>query len=114
MAQTKTKLLDKMLVKDCTKDSIEKKLGRALSNPINAKKEGENFTVTLTGEIQFSQYGDRKSAHLLTKEGFKISVPSNFDKTIHKANETFECVCMVAEVKDENGKDRAVKYSAFA
>ena len=108
-----TVLIGKMDCKTATKAAIELKIGRPLSNPINTKKEGEDFEATLTGEIAITAFGKRKSAHLLTVEGYKIPVPANFDKAIHKKGETFKCVCLIADVEDEDGKPRKVRYCGF-
>lgn len=110
----KTKVLETVDSSKMTKKVIEEKIGRSLANPVNSKQEGEKFTVTLTGEIQISQYGDRKSAHLLTSEGYRVSVPANFDKATHKAKAQFECVCLVAKVNEGTPEERSVKYTAFA
>jgi len=109
MATAKTQVLETLKATNQTKQTIETKIGRSLANPINSKEEGQKFTATLTGDIQISQFGERKSAHLLTKEGYRVSVPANFDKAVHKANAQFECVCMVAEIDG-----RKIKYTGFA
>lgn len=96
------------------KKSIEKKIGRSLANPINAKSEGDTFTATLTGEIQLSEYNGRKSAHLLTVEGYRVAVPANFDKTVHKAKSQHQLVCMVLKKDPDAGIMRDIKYTAFA
>ena len=108
-AAPRTKLLEVLDSSKETKKSIETKIGRSLANPINAKQEGETFQATLTGEIQISEYNGRKSAHLLTVEGYRVAVPANFDKTIHKAKSQHNFVCMVAELDD-----RKIKFTAFA
>lgn len=105
----KTKMLEVLDASKETKKSIETKIGRSLANPINAKQEGETFQATLTGEIQLSEYNGRKSAHLLTVEGYRVAVPANFDKTIHKAKSQHNFVCMVAELNE-----RKIKFTAFA
>ena len=105
----RTKLIEVLDSSKETKKSIETKIGRSLANPINAKQEGETFQATLTGEIQISEYNGRKSAHLLTVEGYRVAVPANFDKTIHKAKSQHNFVCMVAELDD-----RKIKFTAFA
>lgn len=107
--QPRTKMLETLDSSKETKKSIEQKIGRPLSNPINSKQEGETFIGTLTGEIQISEYNGRKSAHLLTIEGYRVSVPANFDKTIHKAKSQHNFVCMIAELDG-----RKIKYTAFA
>jgi len=113
MAQViKTKMLEVVKASNSTKESIEKKIERSLANPINSKAEGDTFNATLTGDIQISQFGDRKSAHLLTKEGYRISVPANFDKNTHKANAVVNCVCMVAEMGEGEAK-RKIKYTSI-
>ena len=56
-----TVLIGKMDCKTATKAAIELKIGRPLSNPINTKKEGEDFEATLTGEIAITAFGKRKS-----------------------------------------------------
>ena len=108
-AQPRTKMLEVLDASKETKKSIETKIGRSLANPINAKQEGETFQATLTGEIQLSEYSGRKSAHLLTVEGYRVAVPANFDKTIHKAKSQHNFVCMVAELDG-----RKIKFTAFA
>ena len=108
-AQPRTKLLEVLDSSKETKKSIETKIGRSLANPINAKQEGETFQATLTGEIQLSEYNGRKSAHLLTVEGYRVAVPANFDKTIHKAKSQHNFVCMVAELDG-----RKIKFTSFA
>ena len=108
-AQPRTKLLEVLDASKETKKSIATKIGRSLANPINSKQEGETFQATLTGEIQISEYNGRKSAHLLTVEGYRVAVPANFDKTIHKAKSQHNFVCMVAELDD-----RKIKFTAFA
>ena len=108
-AQPRTKMLEVLDASKETKKSIETKIGRSLANPINAKAEGETFQATLTGEIQLSEYNGRKSAHLLTVEGYRVAVPANFDKTIHKAKSQHNFVCMVAELDG-----RKIKFTAFA
>lgn len=108
-AQPRTKMLETLDASKETKKSIEAKIGRSLANPINSKQEGETFTGTLTGEIQISEYNGRKSAHLLTFEGYRVAVPANFDKTIHKNKSQHNFVCMVAELDG-----RKIKYTAFA
>ena len=108
-AQPRTKMLEVLDASKETKKSIETKIGRSLANPINAKQEGETFMATLTGEIQLSEYNGRKSAHLLTVEGYRVAVPANFDKTIHKAKSQHNFVCMVAELDG-----RKIKFTAFA
>lgn len=108
-AQPRTKMLEVLDASKETKKSIETKIGRSLANPINAKAEGETFQATLTGEIQISEYNGRKSAHLLTVEGYRVAVPANFDKTIHKAKSQHNFVCMVAELDG-----RKIKFTAFA
>lgn len=108
-AQPRTKMLEVLDASKETKKSIETKIGRSLANPINSKQEGETFQATLTGEIQISEYNGRKSAHLLTVEGYRVAVPANFDKTIHKAKSQHNFVCMVAELDD-----RKIKFTAFA
>lgn len=105
----RTKLLEVLDSSKETKKSIETKIGRSLANPINSKQEGETFQATLTGEIQISEYSGRKSAHLLTVEGYRVAVPANFDKTIHKAKSQHNFVCMVAELDE-----RKIKFTAFA
>ena len=111
----KTKLIETVDAAKMTKKTIEEKIGRNLANPINSKQEGEQFLATLTGEIQITQYGDRKSAHLLTVEGYRVSVPANFDKAVHKAKAQFNCVCMIANITNEQtGKESNIKYTAFA
>lgn len=107
--QPRTKVLEVVASSKMTKKSIEDKIGRPLANPINSKQEGETFTVTLTGDIQISEFNGRKSAHLLTVEGYRVAVPANFDKSTHKAKAQFNCVCMVAELDE-----RKIKYTAFA
>jgi len=109
IAQPRTKLLEILDSSKETKKSIETKIGRSLANPINSKQEGETFTATLTGEIQLSEYNGRKSAHLLTVEGYRVAVPANFDKAIHKAKSQHNFVCMVAELDG-----RKIKFTAFA
>ena len=108
-AQPRTKMLEVLDASKETKKSIETKIGRSLANPINAKQEGETFQATLTGEIQISEYKGKKSAHLLTVEGYRVAVPANFDKTIHKAKSQHNFVCMVAEVDE-----RKIKFTSFA
>ena len=108
-AQPRTKMLEVLDASKETKKSIETKIGRSLANPINAKQEGETFMATLTGEIQISEFNGRKSAHLLTVEGYRVAVPANFDKTIHKAKSQHNFVCMVAELDG-----RKIKFTAFA
>ena len=113
-AQPRTKLLEVLDASKETKKSIETKIGRSLANPINAKQEGETFEATLTGEIQLSEYNGRKSAHLLTVEGYRVAVPANFDKTIHKAKSQHNLVCLVVKVNEGTPEERKVKYTAFA
>ena len=108
-AQPRTKMLEVLDASKETKKSIETKIGRSLANPINAKQEGETFQATLTGEIHLSEYNGRKSAHLLTVEGYRVAVPANFDKTIHKAKSQHNFVCMVAELDG-----RKIKFTSFA
>ena len=108
-AQPRTKMLEVLDASKETKKSIETKIGRSLANPINAKQEGETFMATLTGEIQLSEYNGRKSAHLLTVEGYRVAVPANFDKTVHKAKSQHNFVCMVAELDG-----RKIKFTSFA
>ena len=112
--QSRTKVLDTLDASKETKKSIEQKIGRPLANPINSKQEGETFTGTLTGEIQLSEYNGKKSAHLLTVEGYRVAVPANFDKTIHKAKSQHNFVCLVAIVNEGTPEERKVKFTAFA
>ena len=84
--------------------------GRPLGSPINSKNVGEEFDVTLTGEIQIREFEGQKSAYFLTKEGFSVRVNASFDPSVHKANATMRAICR--EFPRENGQ--TVKFCAFA
>lgn len=114
LTQQRTKVIETFKVdpKKTTKKAVEDKLGRALGSPINGKQVGEQFEVTLTGEIQISEFGGRKSAHFLTKEGYKIAVNAAFDPTVHSEGKQFTAVCREVEL-ERDGQMTKIKFSAF-
>ncbi len=113
MATTQTKVLSTEKTSTMTAKKLAEKIGRALGSPINGKNVGEKFNVTLTGEIQISEFGGRKSAHFLTKEGYKLAVNASFDPAKHKADAVFEAVCREVAVS-RDGETVNIKFSAFA
>ena len=111
--QPQTKVLETVKVdKNLTTKALEAKIGRALGSPINGKAVGEKFTVTLTGQIQISDFGGRKSAHFLTKEGYKIAVNAGYDPAKHKEGSEFTCECRSMSV-ERDGKPAEIKFTAF-
>jgi hypothetical protein len=109
-----TKILETFKVSNTTtKKVLEEKLGRTLASPIHGKNEGEEFRATLTGEIVLSEYQGKKSLHLLTVEGYKVTVPANFDKAVHKEGAKFDFICKVLTT-ERDGKEILIKYVAFA
>src|SRR3970040_220995 len=83
--------------------------GRALGSPINGKKEGEEFQVTLTGVIEIREFNKVLGAYYLTKEGYSIKVNASFDPAKHKADEVFTAVCRVFP-REDGGQ---VKFFTF-
>lgn len=69
--------------------------GKALGSPINGKKEGEEFEVTLTGVIEIREFDKVLGAYYLTEEGFSIKVNASFNPAKHKADAKFICICRV-------------------
>lgn len=93
-------------------NDLAKVLGRPLGSPINGKDVGETFTATLTGSIQISEYAGRKSAHFVTKEGYKVAVNASFDPAKHKADAIFTCICREIAVQ-RDGQEIKIKFAAF-
>lgn len=108
--QTRSKLIESLNIKTnkVTPKTLIDKIG-VLGSPINGKEEGEQFTVTLTGNIDITEFNGTKSAHYTTKEGYRIKVNASFDPAIHKEGEKFDCVCMIFPADD----GRKVKYVMF-
>lgn len=92
---------------------LVKKIERPLGSPINGKQSGDTFEVHLTGEIQISEYNGKKSAHFLTKEGYKLAVNASFNPQTHKEGAQFTAVCREVEV-ERDGKPAMIKFAAFA
>lgn len=117
--ELRTEVLSTVKVGGTGKDAVKtaadiiKLIGRPLGSPINGKSVGEKFDVTLTGQIQISKYGERKSAHFLTKEGYKIAVNAGFDPKTHVEGAEFKAICLENEVEDSKGVKRMIKYCAF-
>lgn len=86
--------------------TLAEKIGRALGSPINSKDEGDEFPVTLTGNIEIREFNGQKGAYYTTKEGFSIRVNASFDPNVHKENAKLTAICRVL-VTDDN---RKIKY----
>lgn len=114
MATITTKVEKVLEASKTTQAGLIKEIGRSLGSPINGKQVGEKFTVTLTGKIEIRSYGKDKGAYFTTKEGFSIRVNASFDPSVHKADATFEAVCMEIKENKEQGILRDTKYCAFA
>jgi hypothetical protein len=84
-----------------------------LGSPINNKGEGEEFEVTLTGDIQIREFQQVKGAYLTTKEGYSIKVNASFDPLKHKENAVLTAKCVVLPKNEELGITRDVKYCVF-
>lgn len=89
-------------------EELAKKLGRALGSPINGKEVGQQFPVTLTGNIEIREFNGQKGAYFTTKEGYSIRVNASFDPAKHKEGTTHTAICR--ELVTEN---RSIKFCAF-
>lgn len=113
--QPVTKVLETLKVGGTGKDGIKSaealvaKLGRALGSPINGKEEGDEFPVTLTGNIEIREFNGTKGAYFTTKEGYSIRVNASFDPAKHSEGKVLNAVCRVL-VTD----DRKIKFCSFA
>ena len=109
--QPQTKVLSTVSVgKDIKKsDDLVKLIGRALGSPINGRQVGEEFDVTLTGNIEIREFNGQKGAYFTTKEGYSIRVNASFNPATDKADAVKRAVCL--EIETETGKR---KYCAFA
>ena len=105
--QNATKIEGKLnIAKDkVTKDMLISKVGR-LGSPINGKQIGEEFEVTLNGEIEIRSYNGQKGAYYLTKEGYSIRVTQSFDPKTFADGTKHECICAewVNEAAGTKGK----------
>lgn len=92
-----------------TKEMLIQKVGN-LGSPINGKQIGDEFEVTLNGEIQIRSYGKQLGAYHLTKEGYSIRVNAAFDDKTFAEGTKHNCICLewVNETAGTKGK-----YCAF-
>lgn len=110
----RTEVTDTLKTKDTTKAKLESLLGRPLGSPINGKQEGEEFDVTLTGDIQVRNFNGVKGAYYTTNEGYSIKVNAGFDPKAMAAGTVKTAKCVVLQKNEEQGIERDIKYCVFA
>lgn len=110
--QPQTKVIDTVKVSTIkNKAEFEKKHGVRFGSPINSKNEGDEFDVTLTGDVEIREFNGNKGAYFTTKEGYSIRVNASFDAAKHKENTTHKAICRVF---NDEANNRTVKFTAFA
>jgi len=92
-----------------TKETLIAKVGN-LGSPINGKQIGDEFEVTLNGDIQIRSYGKQLGAYHMTKEGYSIRVNAAFNEKDYAEGTKHNCICLewVNEAAGTKGK-----YCAF-
>lgn len=103
--QTKIEGLLSIKKDKVTKEMLITKIGR-LGSPISGKQIGEEFQVTLNGDIELRSYNGQKGAYYLTKEGYSIRVTASFDPVKYAEGTKHECICAewVNEQQGTKGK----------